>query len=76
MVYVRSHTRRTRRGYVRVNSYKRKFEPIYYRKETAENRLREGFGNSVKKVRGNFIFKIKGRNVKRKTGWKLFGGTL
>lgn len=57
---------------------RKKFEPVYYKKETALSRLKSGsYGaKSIKKVKGNFNFRSKGKNIKRKTGYKLIGGYL
>ena len=54
----------------------KKFEPVYYRKSTAKDRIKTYGGKGVKKVKGNFIFRSKGKNIKRKTGWKVVGGKL
>ena len=54
------------------------FEPVYYKKEAAERMLKHSVSGSthIEKVKGDFEFRYKGKNLKRKTGWKLFGGKL
>jgi len=54
----------------------KKFEPVYYRKESAEKSIGWYNGKSIKKVKGNFKFRSNGKNIKRKTGWKIVGGRL
>jgi len=78
-VYVPGYTKEVRGRRVVVRSQlrdlpkggKSEFDPVYYRESTALDRMKFYGAKGIRKVKGDFEFRSKGKEIKRKTGWKL-----